>query len=411
MNSPKPNRDPTASARYQDVVALLGDIAAAAHGQSVIFRGEPKCFPHVSSGLYRATEEIEADAFQFSIAEQSILRDARQYARTVPVEDIFPLLQHFGFATNLVDFTTDVAVALFFACDGFPDEDGRIVICRTRSHELVVPKEPSNRVAAQKSIFVRPMNGIVDPFRIVSIPSRIKGSALEYLAHIHGILPSTIYNDLLGFIKHRSLHGTAYTAFYRGLSYASNGDWENAVSAYSESIKLNPFSFESYTNRGRVYTELEDYGSAMSDCDTALQLNPNSSYAYNNRGRIWAIQGDQDQAIDNYNRAIELDPSNAPAFSNRGLAYAEKLDFVSAKRDHDFAVELDSDSAAIRYNRAETLLQMGNWDQSQLDIQFARDIGFQVGAEFAKTFGSTEEFESRFGVQLPLGIAELVEGE
>ncbi len=36
-------------------------------------------------------------------------------------------MQHFGGKTNLIDFTTDYRVALFFACDGAHGECGRVV--------------------------------------------------------------------------------------------------------------------------------------------------------------------------------------------------------------------------------------------------------------------------------------------
>ena len=47
-------------------------------------------------------------------------------------------LQHRGGKTNLIDFTRNILIALFFACDGHFEEEGRI-IC------LEAPKEPSNK--------------------------------------------------------------------------------------------------------------------------------------------------------------------------------------------------------------------------------------------------------------------------
>ena len=34
--------------------------------------------------------------------------------------EILTELQHYGGKTNLIDFTTDYLIALFFACDGSP---------------------------------------------------------------------------------------------------------------------------------------------------------------------------------------------------------------------------------------------------------------------------------------------------
>ena len=59
---------------------------------------------------------------------------------------------------NLIDFTADYLIALFFACDGDYSLDGRVVLLeRTeeRNKQIYGPRHPVNRVLAQKSVFVR----------------------------------------------------------------------------------------------------------------------------------------------------------------------------------------------------------------------------------------------------------------
>ena len=42
--------------------------------------------------------------------------------------EILTEIQHYGGKTNLIDFTIDYLVALFFACDGHHDKDGRVIL-------------------------------------------------------------------------------------------------------------------------------------------------------------------------------------------------------------------------------------------------------------------------------------------
>ena len=42
--------------------------------------------------------------------------------------EILTEIQHYEGKTNLIDFSTDYFIALFFACDGSPDEDGRVIL-------------------------------------------------------------------------------------------------------------------------------------------------------------------------------------------------------------------------------------------------------------------------------------------
>ncbi|MXV74436.1 FRG domain-containing protein, partial [Candidatus Poribacteria bacterium] len=105
-----------------------------------IYRGEPECYKEtpyygkVSSNLYRAllfdslttedAEEYYVKTIKPHIAkfETEILKAAKTYLyetdnETISDFEIFARLQHYGCKTNLIDFTTDYLIALFFACD------------------------------------------------------------------------------------------------------------------------------------------------------------------------------------------------------------------------------------------------------------------------------------------------------
>ena len=79
--------------------------------------GNPLHYPLVASGLFRLLSDIDTEHFDLSTAELALKDDARRFAGNATEKDIFPLLQHYGFPTNLVDFTTDLSIAFYFACD------------------------------------------------------------------------------------------------------------------------------------------------------------------------------------------------------------------------------------------------------------------------------------------------------
>ncbi len=70
--------------------------------------------------------------------------------------EILTEIQHFGGATNLIDFTDDYLIALFFASVKGDGKDGRVVLHWPETDTLVRPKQTINRVVFQKSVFVRP---------------------------------------------------------------------------------------------------------------------------------------------------------------------------------------------------------------------------------------------------------------
>ena len=189
-----------------------------------IYRGESKHFETVSSNLYRVFLEhkdfdVEAEQLDIEVVQKGMLEEAKKYLRTTGSDcELLVEIQHYGGKTNLIDFTTDCFVALFFACEQFASEDGRI-ICQGKelpSPSIKESPEPINRVIAQSSVFVRPPEGFIKPDDndIINIPSEIKLPMLEYLQEVHDISIETIYNDIHGFIRYQKDNMESYVAFY-----------------------------------------------------------------------------------------------------------------------------------------------------------------------------------------------------
>ena len=129
-------------------------------------------------------------------------------------------------------------VALYFACDGGSGEDGRVILLSKTGADyyLEEPSSPAHRVLAQKSIFVRPHRGFVDPDHIVIVPSDLKWNLLDYLRDCHDISTATVYNDLNGFIRHQGIHRSAYTEFYQGMACQQIEDYRRAIEHYDRAL-------------------------------------------------------------------------------------------------------------------------------------------------------------------------------
>ncbi len=204
---------------------ILRKIEEKADTGEYIYRGESKHFETVSSNLYRVFLEhkdfdVEAEQLDIEVVQKGMLEEAKKYLRRTGSDcELLVEMQHYGGKTNLIDFTIDCFVALFFACEQFASENGRIICQRKEllSPSIKEPPEPINRVVSQKSIFVRPSKGFIDPSEddVINIPANIKVPMLEHLRTAHDISTETIYNDIHGFIRYQNDHLEAYVAFYR----------------------------------------------------------------------------------------------------------------------------------------------------------------------------------------------------
>ncbi len=375
------------------VLKKICEIAEKSADGDYIFRGEPELhkeppyYGRVSSNLCREyLDDIEEEGFQIEFVQKEILDEAKKYSDKGELE-ILTELQHYGSKTNLIDFTTDYLIALFFACDGLPNKNGRVILQKRSSVEsfLQRPREPRNRVMAQKSIFVRPPKGYINPDKVITIKADLKETMLEYLRNSHSISTETIYNDLHGFIKNRGIHESAYTEFHRGNTCQNRADslessekkqeWYNrAIIHYTEALKLKPDLWIGYNNRGNTYLRKGEFDRAIQDYDRAIELNPEDAGLYNNRGNTYGKKGDFDRAIQDHDRAIELDPNDAMFYSNRGNTYEEKGEFDRAIQDYDRAIELNPNNAMFYSSRGNTYSKKGDFDRAIQDYDRAIEL-------------------------------------
>ena len=213
---------------------ILQKIEEKANSGEYIYRGESKHFETVSSNLYRVFLEhrdfdVEAERLDIEVVQKRMLEEAKKYLRRTSSDcELLVEMQHYGGKTNLIDFTTNYCVALFFACEKLASENGRIIFQKKEliSPSIKEPPKPINRVIAQSSVFVRPPEGFIRPNDndVINIPSEIKLSMLEKLQESHDISIETIYNDIHGFIRYQGSHLEVYVDFYRGLTETQRGD-------------------------------------------------------------------------------------------------------------------------------------------------------------------------------------------
>ncbi|MDE0316894.1 MAG: FRG domain-containing protein [Candidatus Poribacteria bacterium] len=304
----------TSNDKPRTVQDIIREIETKSKGSGYIYRGERKHYPKVSSKLFREFD-IEDDNFDIELVQKEMLNSAKKHIGQLPQDfipgkeiytssatsiffpeayinkkidfEILTELQHYGGKTNLIDFTTDYFIALFFACNGLFNEDGRIILQKTKNIEdpIDYPQIPRHRIIAQKSVFVRPSKGFIkiNDDDIVTIPAYLKQFLLEHLRKFHSISTETIYNDLHGFIRNQDHHESAYLEFYKGFVCQSSAfkatiheekqkEYKKAIEHYDKAIKLNPGIDMAYCNRGEALLHFRKWEKARKDLITAKNM-------------------------------------------------------------------------------------------------------------------------------------------
>ena len=228
--------------QVRDLISNLALVAEQDLESTFIYRGESECHNRVSSGLYRQFYELDEDIFDITEAQKRQLTKAREYAKDEDDPDkILAQIQHRGGKTNLIDFTSDLNVALFFACNYSPDKDGRVIFLKREhwvDYSIRPATQPSNMADAQKSLFVISNKGYIrdEDITVYEIPSELKEGILRHLFTVYGILPSTIYNDISGYIRDQDRFPDLEADFHAGQESLASGDWDKAIDFYTKCL-------------------------------------------------------------------------------------------------------------------------------------------------------------------------------
>lgn len=212
------------------------------------------------------------------------------------------------------------------------------------------------------------------------------------------------------------------------------GDWDTAIDAATQAIKLNPRDHAAYINRSWGNAEKGNYKQAINDANIAVGLKPNNPMAHNNRAYAFELSGALTEAKKDYKRACELnyqpacetvakfdraakgktidevkellnrsyekfrnkdwkaveqistraislDPANAMAYVNRSGARAELGLLSPALDDCNRAIQLNPGLGLAHNNCGYTYELMGRAKQAELEYQQACNLGVKASCK------------------------------
>lgn len=390
-----------------EVWQKIREIAEKFVPDGYIYRGEAECHPKVCSGLYRPYLKSEIEAPDIMGSQNVILEQVRTYLPEISDlgdDEILTQLQHYGCRTNLIDFTSDYLIALFFACEALDGEDGRVILLRKPSsdatYRIIKMLRTVNRVESQKSILVESTTGFVKPDCIVKIPKGLKRPMRDFLERCHDISAKRIYNDIHGFVKWPEILPHALE-LYQGQKVEE--EKEKAVAEKRE--------------KGAKAAEKK----AIAHFNAAFALE-RKARNYADRAQFEFGYGMYDRAAADYSELIKLEPENAMAYRNRGLAYSQVISredgLDTALKDYNKAIDLDPNQRSFYFERAIIRLRRQEWDEARADLEAARNRGANLkaaekqGPNFKSLFNQEiRDFEKQYEVVLPEDIVEILTSE
>jgi len=170
--------------------------------------------------------------------------------------------------------------------------------------------------------------------------------------------------------------------FDRGVARLKDNQFQQAVDAFSQLIRMAPESPDAHKNRGVAYMKLGKYDLAIQDFNTTRKILPDMKGLYSNLGVAWYYKGEYTKAIENYDKEIDLTPDNHYAFFNRAICRVEINDLTLGLEDVNQAIALLPDFYLAHCLRGDLLVKMGK--QSLARQAYQRAVEIDPDLDYAK---------------------------
>lgn len=93
----------------------------------------------------------------------------------------------------------------------------------------------------------------------------------------------------------------------RGNALADKKEYDRAIAAFTEAVRLDPQNAYAYNSRADTLRESGKPAQGLPDAEKALQLDSGNADFWDTRAQIFQAMGRRQEAIADYRRALELD--------------------------------------------------------------------------------------------------------
>jgi tetratricopeptide (TPR) repeat protein len=160
-------------------------------------------------------------------------------------------------------------------------------------------------------------------------------------------------------------HQESLRTFEEGKLHLEEGNYEKAVNAFLESVKLDESNAFAHESLGWAYFSLMQNKKASEEFNRAIALNPNCKEAHQGIGYMHFMSSHYNKAIDSFRQVIEIDPAFAPAHAALGRAYHKKGLIDQAIYELELSIKLDRREVMSYYILAEIYEKKGLPDKAE----------------------------------------------
>lgn len=119
----------------------------------------------------------------------------------------------------------------------------------------------------------------------------------------------------------KSDQGSAIAWNVLGNAYYNLEQYDRAIQAYKEALRIQPEDADAWENLGAAYVNLNQYNQAIQALGVALRIQPVNADAWSYLGRSYFGLKQYDQAVQAFIERVRIESEDAKAWYCLGLAY------------------------------------------------------------------------------------------
>lgn len=172
----------------------------------------------------------------------------------------------------------------------------------------------------------------------------------------------------------------------RGICQWNMGEYNSALSdlamaidlgkanKYNDRNDLPEFRGKDYYFLGITYYDLKNYPKAREAFSRAIDEGFEVSNSYNQRANSWSAEQNLPNAIMDWGEALKVDPDNLYALQNRAYHCSVAGDYRTAEKDFARALELDPTATNTWFKRGYMYLEREMYQNAIKDFEKALEI-------------------------------------
>jgi protein O-GlcNAc transferase len=173
-------------------------------------------------------------------------------------------------------------------------------------------------------------------------------------------------------IKVNSNFAESYNS--RGIIFAEEGEYQNAIKDYDKALSLKQDYFDANLNKAVALKNISEFDESIKHLEICIKLQPNDSRIYNNLGNLYQKLKKYDTAKRHYSEALRLNKNFAEAYNNRGdLLQLHFKEFEKAIQDFDSAIEINKDLHYLKGKRLHAKMALHDWNTYNEELKIIKN--------------------------------------